>query len=127
MLPISILHPPSPNLLVRELNDTFVQSLKKEEMCSLFFALSILKSVKILIIKSLKEAYRYESIGGNNSREALQQLLRERPYLKEEKNFSYRLCSIYSNMKTPLSLRLASKHNRATSFSHDITTWDKVK
>jgi len=26
-----------------------------------------------------------------------------------------------------LALRLASKHNRATSFTHDMTAWDKVQ
>ena len=29
-------------------------------------------------------------------------------------------------MTTELALRLASKHNRAAGFTHDMTTWDKV-
>lgn len=39
---------------------------------------------------------------------------------------TYRLCSVYKKMDTQLTLRLASKHNRATSFNHEMTTWDKV-
>ena len=34
----------------------------------------------------LKEGYIYETIGGNNSREAIQQLLKEKSHLKK-KNF----------------------------------------
>ena len=73
-----------------------------------------------------KEAYTYDTLGGNNSREAIQQLLREHPELHQEKTYTHRLCSVYSCMDSALALRLASKHNRATAFSHELTTWDKV-
>ena len=73
-----------------------------------------------------KEGYKYTTIGGNNSREALKQLLVEKPYLKDNKLYSHRLCSVYKPMDSNFILRLASKHNKATSFSHDMTTWDKV-
>lgn len=76
---------------------------------------------------NFKDAYQYYTIGGNNSRVALQQLLKEKPYFSEDKNYTHRLCSVYSPMPTHLSLRLASKHNRATSFSHSMSTWDKVQ
>lgn len=73
-----------------------------------------------------KDAYVYDTVGGNNLRLALQELLREKPELRTNKLFSHRLCSVYRRMETQLALRLASKHNRATSFSHEMTTWDKV-
>ena len=61
--------------------------------------------------EKIKEAYIYETIGGNNSREAIQQLLTEKPDLKRKKIYSHRLCSVYSRMSNELALRLASKHN----------------
>ena len=33
---------------------------------------------------------------------------------------------MYSVMPTQLALCLASKHNRASTFCHEMTTWDKV-
>lgn len=74
-----------------------------------------------------KEAYLYDTIGGNNSRDALQQLLKDQPRLSTNKLYTHRLCSVYRKMETHLALRLASKHNRATSFTHDMTAWDKVQ
>lgn len=76
--------------------------------------------------ENIKEAFVYETIGGNNSREAMQQLLSEKPDLKKKKIYTHRLCSVYSRMSNELALRLASKHNRASGFTHDMTTWDKV-
>ena len=66
------------------------------------------------------------TIGGNNSREAAQKLLKEHPELRDWCLHTHRLCSVYKQMSTTLSLRMASKHNRATAFIHEMTTWDKV-
>lgn len=118
-------------MLIREPDEDFIKCLKKE-ICEnqTNDVQLILCSVKLIegqkFDHNLKDAYQYLTLGGNNSREALQQLLKEKPYLKEEKNYTHRLCSVYNPMPPPLSLRLASKHNRATSFSHSMTTWDKV-
>ena len=69
-----------------------------------------------------KESYEYETLGGNNSREALQQLL------KEDEGFQgrTRLVAVYNNLTDEEALRLASKHNLATSLTHGVSTWDKV-
>ena len=69
-------------------------------------------------------SYRYETIGGNNSRVALQELLQENP---NEKRFQTRLVAVYVGLTDDMALRLASKHNRATGFTHQMTTQDKVK
>ena len=75
----------------------------------------------------LKEGYKYESVGRNNSREALQQLLSENPHLRSNRTFTHRLCAVYSNdMNDKCILHLAGQHNRATQFSHAVTDWDKV-
>ena len=71
--------------------------------------------------------YIYETIGGNHSRQALQELLKENPELSRQKLYSQRLCSVYSTMPTSLILRLTSKHNRASVFTHDMSTCDKVE
>ena len=69
------------------------------------------------------QAYVYETIGGNNSRIALQELLKERPDIE---SFKTRQVAVYANLSDELSLRVVSKHNRATSFTHSMTTQDKV-
>jgi hypothetical protein len=130
MLPVSLLSEPSDTSLIREKDEKFIAKLKKEMLDNPIGDVQPILCVVNLpegaeFQASLKEAYTYRSIGGNHSREALQQLLKEHPHLKN-KIYSHRLCSVYSEMEANLIRRLASKHNRATSFSHATTTWDRV-
>ena len=74
----------------------------------------------------LKDSYRYISIGGNHSRQALQELLKENKQLERQRCFTHRWCAVYKPMEIPLARRLASKHNRAGSFNHEMTNWDWV-
>lgn len=71
-----------------------------------------------------EEGYYYWTIGGNHSRQALQELLKEKPTLAKNKQYSHRLCAIYKPMETKLIRWLASKHNRAAAYCHEINTWD---
>lgn len=68
-----------------------------------------------------KDLYLYETLGGNNSRVAMQELLKV-----DELHFRTRLVSVYSHLTDNQALRLASKHNLATSVHHEMTTSDKV-
>ena len=68
-----------------------------------------------------KETYLYETLGGNNSRVAMQELLEE-----EDLRFRSRLVSVYCHLTDNQALRLASKHNLATTVHHDMITSDKV-
>ena len=122
---------PPEELLVREKSEKFIGSLKEEMLENPTRDVQPLLCIVRLkpdeeFDEKLKQGYMYETIGGNNSREAIQQLLREDSQLKKKKVYSHRLCSIYTRMTTELALRLASKHNRAAGFTHDMTTWDKV-
>lgn len=67
--------------------------------------------------------YQYETLGGNNSRVALQSILKE-----EDVNpvFRKRLVSVYTGLTDDQAIRLAAKHNKTTSFFHAMSTWDKV-
>ena len=130
-LPVETLIEPPGELLVREKNETFIQSLKAEMLENPTADVQpILCLVKLRnnqeFDSNIKEAYEYYTIGGNNSREAAQQLLKEHPELRDRRLYTHRLCSVYKQMSTTLSLRMASKHNRATAFIHEMTTWDKV-
>ena len=73
--------------------------------------------------KSKKEMYQYETLGGNNSRVALQALSNEE---NSHPAFRTRLVSVYSGLSDDEAVRLAAKHNRTTSFYHATSTWDKV-
>ena len=66
--------------------------------------------------------YAYETIGGNNSRQALQELNRE----CDHPLYRTKLVSVYKGLTDQQARRLAAKHNHATSLHHDMTTWDKV-
>ena len=74
-----------------------------------------------------KEGYRYATIGGNHSRQALQELIKEKPAFANNRQYSHRLCAVYTPMDTKLIRRLASKHNRAAAYCHEMTTWDWVR
>jgi len=76
--------------------------------------------------KDLKEAYSYATVGGNHSRQAFQEILKEHPEFENKKQYTHRLCSVYIPMDNKLARRLASKHNRATAFCHKMTNWDWV-
>lgn len=71
--------------------------------------------------KDHKEIYLYEVMSGNNSRAAMQELLDD-----EDLQFRTRLVSVYCHLTDNQALRLASKHNLATSVHHNMTTSDKV-
>lgn len=68
--------------------------------------------------------YHYETLGGNNSRAALQALCDEE---NSHTAFRTRLVSVYGGLKDDEALRLAAKHNKTTSFYHEMSTWDKVR
>ena len=48
--------------------------------------------------------------------------------MEEDQNplFRTRLVSVYQGLNDEESLRLAAKHNLATSLHHEMTTWEKV-
>ena len=52
-----------------------------------------------------KEAYKYQI--GNHSRVALQELVQDHPKLAQNRNYTHRLCSVYSILPTNLALCLA--------------------
>lgn len=131
MLPVSSLKEPGCADLLREKNEIFIETLKKEMIDNPIGDVQPILCIVELgstqeFDPQLKDGYQYTTIGGNNSREALQQILLEKPYLRDNRLYSHRLCSVYKPMNSTLTLRLASKHNKATSVSHDMTTWDKV-
>ena len=131
MLPVKSLQEPPDEMLVRDRNPHVVASLKLEMLENAFsdvqpiLCIAQLKSGESFD-KNLKEAYLYHTIGGNHSRQALQELLKERPYLEQNRQYTHRLCAVYTPMEATLVRYLASKHNRAASCFHEMTTWDWV-
>lgn len=72
------------------------------------------------------EAYKYETIGGNHSRIALEQILNEERSSSFIEMYKYRLVSIYRGLSDELAQHLAHRHNCATEFTNKMTTQDKV-
>ena len=130
MLPVKSLRQPPENLLVRDCNEKVVSELKQEMLANPYADVQPLLCMVRLkddetFDRKLKEAYLYDTIGGNHSRQALQEILKENPHL-QKKVFTYRLCAVYKPMEVKLARRLGSKHNRAANFCHEMTTFDWV-
>ena len=93
MLPVSLLNEPSDSSLIREKDDKFIARLKKEMLDNPIGDVQPILCVVNLpegaeFQASLKETYTYRCVGGNHSREALQQLLKEHPHLKNNSVFT---------------------------------------
>lgn len=75
--------------------------------------------------KKQPEAYVYETIGGNHSRIALNQLLETNKNLSDV--YRFRMVSIYdSSITDEEAQHLSLRHNRATEFTNKMLTQDKV-
>ena len=128
-IPLSCLKPPNASRCLREPDRVFIDSLKKEMQDNPTTLVSPI--VGLVSLNSGDEydnrhpnSYEYETIGGNNSRIALQELSAQFP---NNQCFKTRLVAVYVGLSDDDALRLASKHNRATSFTHSMTTQDKVR
>ena len=130
VLPVNCLKAPPNEWLVRDCSEKVVEQLKLEMIAN-----NCTDVQPILCIADVrgedfdvnsKEGYKYHTIGGNHSRQALQELIEEKPSLASNRQYSHRLCAVYKPMDTKLIRRLASKHNRAAAYCHEMTTWDWV-
>lgn len=75
--------------------------------------------------KKHPEAYIYETIGGNHSRIALQDLLESHKDLPDA--YRFRIVSVYNSTITDEEAQhLSLRHNRATEFTNKMLTQDKV-
>ena len=72
------------------------------------------------------EAYTYEMIGGNHSRIALTQLLKEKKELALDPKFFIRRVSVYTRLSDEQAQHLAHRQNRATEFTSKMNTQDKL-
>lgn len=111
---------------LREPDPVFIDSLKKEMLENPTTLVSPI--VGLVCLRSGEEfdgkhpnSYKYQTIGGNNSRVALQGLSKKYP-----DKYQTRLVAVYVGLTDDLVLRLAATHNRATDFTHSMKTQDKV-
>ena len=130
-LPISCLLSPRKERSIRDPNEHFIASLKLEmyenrtSHVAPMIAIVRLRDDEQFDSKH-PEAFTYETIGGNHSRIALQQLLNENDNLRQDPQFSSWRVSVYSRMTNEQAQHLALRHNRATDFTCKMTTQEKV-
>ena len=127
-LPISCLTKPEARRLLRPHDPAFGASLKKEMKENPTILVSPIVGVPILRRGQVYDkkhpcSYRYETIGGNHTRIALEELKKAEP---ENKFYKSRVVAVYVGLDDDQALRLAGRHNRATGFTHAMTTQDKV-
>ena len=117
---------PEPSRLLRPVDPVFIATLKTHMKSNPLRDVTPIVGLVQLpngeeYEREHRESYLYETLGGNNSRVAMQELLEE-----GDLRFRSRLVSVYFNLTNDQCLRLASKHNLSTTIHHDITTCDKV-
>ena len=127
-LPVSCLIQPSPARLLRPVDELFVESLKSAMKSNPSTDVAPIVGIVLLpegeqFQETQKESYQYETIGGNNSRAALADLVEN----EDNPIFRTRLVSVYHGLTDTEALRLAARHNSATSLHHAMTTWEKVR
>ena len=125
-LPVTCLVPPSESQ-IRQPDMKFVELLKTEMMSNP--TADVAPIIGVLLHESdfdqsHAEAYKYETIGGNHTRIALQQIINENKELPEI--YTHRLVSVYRGLSDQHATHLAHRHNRATEFTNKMTTQDKV-
>lgn len=75
--------------------------------------------------KKHPEAYVYETIGGNHSRIALNELMESHKDLPN--TYRFRTVSVYNSTITDEEAQhMALRHNRATEFTNKMLAQDKV-
>lgn len=127
-MPVSCLVELPPSRLLSPVDEMFVESLKVAMKANPSADVAPIVGLVVLeegqcFQESKKESYQYETLGGNNSRTALQALMKE----DDNPIFRSRLVSVYQGLSDEAALRLAAKHNLATSLHHEMTTWEKVR
>ena len=129
-VPVSCLIEPSPFHLIRKPDPQFVSLLKKEMISNPTQDVApIVGLVKLSHTEQFcpahAEAYQYETIGGNHSRIALQEILQDCD-TSSRFLYSHRLVSVYHGLSDEQVQHLAHCHNRATEFTSKMTNQDKV-
>lgn len=127
-IPVSCLTKPNDTRLLRPEDPAFVEALKVEMLQNPTILVSPIIGVPILRTgqqydKKHPCSYKYETIGGNHTRIALQDLMISHPH---NNHFKSRMVAVYVGLSDEQVLRLAGRHNRATGYTHPITTQDKV-
>lgn len=129
-IPVSCLIEPPLSHLVREPNMKYIDALKEEMLNNPTGNVAPIIGVVHLkeeeqFDKKHPEAYIYETIGGNHSRIALQQLLKDHADLSDL--YRFRMVSVYNYTITDEEAQhLSMRHNRATEFTNKLLTQDKV-
>lgn len=113
---------------MRDHDEQFVKALKEEMKKNPTRLVSPIVGIPVLSFQQEFDRkhpnyYKYETIGGNHSRIALQELLDEHP---SDQRYKSRQVAVYSGLTNDQALKLAARHNQATSFTHAVTTQDKV-
>ena len=121
---------PRRSRLLREPNLEYVESLQEEMLSNPTVNVAPIIGVVRLqehdnFDKRHPEGYLYETIGGNHSRMALQNLLKTHKDLPD--TYKFRIVSVYASSITDEEAQhLALRHNRATEFTNKMLTQDKV-
>ncbi|XP_062587835.1 uncharacterized protein LOC134249506 [Saccostrea cucullata] len=124
VLPVSELRQPSFINLLREPDRKHVKELEKEfqERPGNYFQLMVVNACGDLKEDNF-ESCTLEVIGGNHSREALQNIICKAP---NPSLFEKRMCIVYTNLNPDEAKYVANQHNQVRKFGTDLDLIDRA-
>ncbi|XP_061164105.1 uncharacterized protein LOC133173171 [Saccostrea echinata] len=124
VLPVSKLRQPSFINLLREPDLKHVKELEREfkERPGNYFQLMVVNVCGQLEVDNF-ESCTLEVIGGNHSREALQNIISETP---NPSQFEKRMCIVYTNLNPDEAKYVANQHNQVRKFGTDLDLVDRA-
>lgn len=123
----NLVQPQSETRLIRKLDNTFVENLKKSIEADPSGPGVPPMAVLCIGVEEFqeryKDSYRYEVLGGQHTAAAKNELLKENP---TNAFYKHVYAEVYLGLDDKEALRLASRHNSNGHFIHKMTHRDYV-
>ena len=117
--------PPQEGQAIRDIDMKYLKTLKERIVTyPTAHVAPLLANVQLSTGQSFDaddlEAYQYEMIGGNHSKEVFQMLVKDPILYRLQKSFLFRLAAVYTGLTDKEALAFGRQHNR-TSIAEQIS------
>ncbi|VDI75213.1 Hypothetical predicted protein [Mytilus galloprovincialis] len=129
-LPVGNLKEPSSTNLVRVPDESHTKQLEKEFRRKPFnyYTLMVVNIPGLSDIPDNIQTCKLETIGGNHSRIALKNILKDKELSSEErKKYEERLCAVYCSLTPQEAKRVGLEHNTIHRFGKDIDIFARIE
>lgn len=129
-MPVGNLKEPSSTNLVRVPDESHTKQLEKEFRRKPFnyYTLMVVNIPGLSDIPDNIQTCKLETIGGNHSRIALKNILKDKELSSEErKKYEERLCAVYCSLTPQEAKRVGLEHNTIHRFGKDIDIFARIE